>query len=100
MVAGVVHSRGDAVRAAKIYKIPQFQQYDPSSAFPLESARAFIECLPTYRDKAVYSLYAASGCRSNECLQILLEDVKIDPKDPSKNRVLLVDPKRRRNHPS
>lgn len=100
MLAGVVHSRGVATRKAKILKISPGQHYDPSNAFPLELVADYIEALPTYRDKTLYSFYAASGCRSNEGLQMLLEDIIIDPKDPLKNRVLLVNPQHRRNHPS
>lgn len=100
MLAGVVHSRGIATRKATILAISTGPRYDSTSAFPLDLAPNFIDALPTFRDKALYSLYAASGCRSIEGLQLLLEDIKIDPKDPSQNRVLLVDPKLRKNHPS
>nr|WP_314860196.1 tyrosine-type recombinase/integrase [uncultured Undibacterium sp.] len=100
MLAGVIHSRDIATRKATILHVSPGQPYDPSSAFPLEIAQKFIDALPTYRDKALYSLYAASGCRSSEGLQLLLEDIKIDTTDPSRNKVLLVDPKHRKNHPS
>lgn len=100
MLAGVVHRSGASTRKATILKVTYAEQYDPTSAFPLEFAQDFIDALPTYRDKALYSFYAASGCRSNEGLQLLLEDIKIDRNDPSQNGVLLVDPKSRKNHPS
>jgi len=100
MLAGVVHSRDIATRKETILAVSLEARYDPSSAFPLELAQDFIDALPTYRDKALYSFYAASGCRSSEGLQLLLEDIRIDLKDPSQNRVLLVDPNHRKNHPS
>lgn len=98
MLAGVISSPGGTTRRDTILKVAAAEPYDPSSAFPLELAADFIAALRTYRDKALYCFYAASGCRSNEGLQLLLEDVKIDPKDPTENKVMLVDPKRRRNH--
>lgn len=100
MLAGAVHSRGVATRRKTILHVSPGQSYSASSAFPLELAQDFIHALPTYRDKALFSFYAASGCRSNEGLQLLLEDIKIDSTDPSRNKVLLVDPKHRKNHPS
>lgn len=100
MLAGVIYAKGAALRAPQIVAVAQVPRYDASKAFPLEKAEAFIAALSTYRDKALYCLYAASGCRSNEGLQLLIEDIKISPTDPLQNRVLLIDPKRRWNHPS
>lgn len=70
-------------------------EFDGRNLFPLESFEAFIQTFTTSRDKALYSLYAASGCRSSEGLQLLWEDI-----DFKKRSVALVNFHSRTNHPS
>ena len=84
----------------KTIQTSEVLKYDSGKAFPLDLAFNFIAALTTYRDRALYALYAASGCRSNEALQLLVEDVVIDSKNPSNNKVLFIDPHRRLNHQS
>lgn len=69
--------------------------YAESRAFPYDKALEFIDALPAFRDKAFYAFLAASGCRSHEALQLLMED--IDVLDAS---VRLVDPRLRVGHAS
>lgn len=69
--------------------------YDQSRAFPYDKAIALIDALPTYRDKSLYALLAACGCRTHEALQILIEDL-----DVLEGTVKLVAPQSRLGHPS
>lgn len=52
-------------------------ELDPNRAFPLEKFRDFVDVLTSYRDKALYCLYAATGCRASEGLQLLWSDIDI-----------------------
>lgn len=69
--------------------------YTQSRAFPFDKALEFIDAMPTFRDKALYALLAASGCRTHEALQLLMEDL-----DVLEGTVLLVGPETRPGHPS
>lgn len=69
--------------------------FDMSRVFPFESIVPFIDSMLSYRDKALYSLYAASGCRSHEGLQLLWSDI-----DVTARTVSFVNPSRRWNDPS
>ncbi len=69
--------------------------YEQNRAFPYDKVIDLIRAMPTYRDKALYSLLAASGSRTHETLQLLWEDIDI-----REGSVRLVDPKRRTNHRS
>lgn len=64
--------------------------YDHSRAFPFDKVATLINNLTTYRDKALYSFCAASGCRISEALQLLWEDI-----DTKFQTVRLIDPKSR-----
>jgi len=69
--------------------------YEQNRAFPYDKVIELIDALPTYRDKALYSLLAASGCRTHEALQLLMEDI-----DVLEGTVRLVDPQTRAGHTS
>lgn len=69
--------------------------YVQSRAFPYDKALGLIDAMHTYRDKALYSLLAASGCRTHEALQLLMEDI-----DVSEGSVRLVGPGTRIGHAS
>lgn len=70
-------------------------QHEQSRAFPYDKVLELIDALPTYRDKSLYSLLAACGCRTHEALQLLMEDI-----DVLEGTVRLVDPQARTGHAS
>lgn len=69
--------------------------YENNRAFPYDKAMELIDAMPTYRDKAFYAFLAASGCRTHEALQLLVEDM-----DVLEGAVRLVDPGLRVGHAS
>lgn len=69
--------------------------YEQSRAFPYDKVIELIDAMPTYRDKTLYALLAACGCRSHEALQLLMEDI-----DVLEGTVRLVDPQTRIGHAS
>ncbi len=93
MLASVT-AQGVSERAAPLFQgiTPAF---DIKSAFPLDRFEEFVDVLPSYRDKALYCLYAASGCRAHEGLQLLWDDLDIP-----NGSVSLVSPLSRLNHSS
>lgn len=64
--------------------------YEHERAFPFDKVSDVVERLTTFRDKALYTLCAASGCRISEALQLLWDDI-----DTKAQTVRLVDPKTR-----
>lgn len=62
-----------------------------NKAFPLEHLTALIEAATSWRDKALWLLLAASGIRTSEARNLLLEDV-----NPDEQRVYVIDPSGRR----
>jgi integrase len=95
MLAGVMRGGPKVLRAAKLAVRSGATQRPFKKPFPFQHATAFIESLPTARDRAMYSLIAASGGRISECLQLLWEDV-----GRSDGSIRLVDFRRRENHSS
>jgi len=71
------------------------ENFDRNRAFPLNRFEEFVDALPSYRDKSLYCLYAASGCRSHEGLQLLWSDVDI-----INGEIKLISPFVRPNHSS
>ncbi len=69
--------------------------YEQSRAFPYDKVLEFIDAMPTFRDKTLYALLAASGCRTHEALQLLMEDI-----DVLEGSVRLVGPETRIGHAS
>ena len=69
--------------------------YEHERAFPFDRVGDVLERMTTYRDKALYSFCAASGCRISEALQLLWDDL-----DVAAQEVVLVDPKSRPHSPS
>jgi integrase len=95
VLAGVV-AHGPQLLAEAAFKLGSGSAaYDEGRAFPFEYAVPFLQSLPTWRDKAQYSLSAASGGRIHEIQQLLWKDVH-----PDSGRVELVNPARRANDPS
>jgi integrase len=95
MIAGVISGGPRLLRAAVLPTVSPQVPYEESRAFPFDSIGGFINELPTYRDKTLYALLAASGCRMHEALQLLFDDV-----DVAAGTVALRDPRLRAGHPS
>lgn len=94
MLSGVI-AGGPKLKPAHKSLVSDVVQYDKDRAFPMDLVKPFVNCLSTERDKALFSLIAACGCRSSEARQILWEDI-----DVGARTVKLIDPKRRVNHQS
>ncbi len=87
MIAGVV-SNGPQLLNACILPIAKSQSYfNTERAFPFDKIIPLVDSFSNYRDKALYMLCAASGCRIHEALQILIEDI-----DLKTRTVFLIDP--------
>lgn len=65
-------------------------------AFPIDKCRELIEMAPSARDKMLWSLLAATGCRFSEAVTMLNEDIKLET-NPMLNSIKIVDPNTRRN---
>lgn len=95
MLAGVI-SGGPKLLNQTIFPTSSHHSgYSHNRAYPFDQIPALIESMPTYRDKALYALCAASGCRISEALQLLWDDVEI-----TNRSICLIDPKSRPNHTS
>ncbi|WP_241496280.1 tyrosine-type recombinase/integrase [Pseudomonas syringae] len=64
--------------------------------FPIDKCKELIDLAPTLRDKVLWSLIAATGCRISEAQTMLSIDVEINVLNPELNQVLIVDPDTRR----
>lgn len=69
--------------------------YEHERAFPFDRVGDALNKMTTYRDKALYALCGASGCRVSEALQLLWDDV-----NTAAQTVRLIDPKSRPHSPS
>lgn len=58
-----------------------------TKAFPYDRTVELIESMTSYRNKALFALMAATGCRKSEALQLQWSDIDIE-----KREVLLIDP--------
>lgn len=90
MLAGVIAGGSKLIPNAILQTVQPQTSFDESRAFPFDQIEDFIRELPSHRDKAFYSLLAASGCRTHEGLQILFDDIDFEKRD-----LCLVDPKTR-----
>lgn len=68
---------------------------DMRKIFPLDELPELIKNMRSYRDKTIYSLYGATGCRSIEGLQLLWKDIDIE-----KREIRFIDPAVRIQDPS
>lgn len=95
MIAGVISGGPKFLRSATLPTISPQVPYRDTRAFPFDAIGDFIDALPTFRDKTLYSFLAASGCRLHEALQLLNEDIDVDS-----GTVALRSPRLRTSHPS
>lgn len=90
MLGGVI--RGGAKqkrRSGRLFQAtkrqPKFQTYSGGAQinfeFPLDKITELIDAAPTYRDKSLYALLAASGIRGSEGLQLRPEDINIEKRE-------------------
>ncbi|WP_032869068.1 site-specific integrase [Pseudomonas sp. PAMC 26793] len=66
-------------------------------AFPIDKCKALIDSAVCLRDKVLWSLVAASGCRISEALTMLMDDIEIDIEHPERNKIYIIDPGTRRD---
>lgn len=92
MLAGVIAGGTKLVPSAILPTTVSRTPFEVSRAFPYDKIEEFIGALPSHRDKALYSLFAASGCRGHEGRQVLWDDIDIE-----RRKVRLVDPATRPN---
>lgn len=96
MLAGVIAGGPKLVHCIVLESESEVESYDEHRAFPYDKVMDLINAMPTYRDKAYHAFLAASGCRTHEALQLLLNtDV-----DVVRGTVRLVDPSTRPGHQS
>jgi integrase/recombinase XerD len=95
MMAGLISGGPKFIDEAILPTSTPDLTYDHERAFPFDKVQETLQNFRTHRDKALYALCAASGCRISEALQLLWEDI-----DFSARTVRLVDPKSRPNSPS
>lgn len=69
--------------------------YEERMAFPYDKVIDLIDAMPSYLDKTLYALLAATGCRTHEALQVLMEDI-----DVVEGSIRLISPTTRLNHSS
>jgi integrase/recombinase XerD len=65
--------------------------------FPIDKCVELIKKAPSLRDKVLWSLIAATGCRISEALTMLMSDVRPNTKDHGNSSVVIVDPATRRH---
>lgn len=95
MLAGVISGGPKLLTDAVLPTVKGAAPYDEKRAFPFDAVVDLLNAMPSWRDKALYSFCAASGCRISEALQVLWADVQA-----SSGTVKLVDPARRANDAS
>lgn len=95
VLAGVISGGPKLLKEAALPNVGGAAPYDEKRAFPFDAAVPLINAMPSWRDKALYSFCAASGCRISEALQLLWADIRT-----TDGTVKLVDPARRANDAS
>lgn len=65
--------------------------------FPIDKCRELIEKAPSLRDKVLWSLISACGCRISEALTMLKSDINYSPLELDRKKVYIVDPATRRD---
>lgn len=90
MFAGVISGGPKLIEEASLPGAEGAAPYDSKRAFPFDAVSPLVDAMPSWRDKALYSLCAASGCRISEALQLLWTDISVQ-----QGTVKLVDPAHR-----
>lgn len=93
MFAGVIAGGPKFVDSVVLTDVRSSVTYDECRAFPYDKVMDLIDAMPSYLDKTLYALLAASGCRTHEALQVLMEDI-----DVVEAVIRLVDPATRLSH--
>lgn len=57
-------------------------------AFPIDKCAELIDSAPSLRDKVLWSLTAASGCRISEALNMLKDDIVFKEKELHEKKYL------------
>lgn len=93
MLAGVIYSGLSNMERVRVGILTETKSSDTSNrisvrrSFPLDRIIKLIDAAQSYRDKAIYAFLAASGCRTHECLQLTMGDIK-----PMTHEVELIAP--------
>lgn len=97
MLGSVAKYAAKGIRRPRRLRIsgPGGQEDTQNKDFPLEHLPALIEAATSWRDKALWLLLAASGIRTSEARNLLLEDVL-----PDEQKVYVRDPSGRHFVPS
>lgn len=90
MIAGVISGGPRLMQQIVLPVSAPDSTYNHAAAFPFDRFGDIVTRFTNYRDTALYSFCAASGCRISEALQLLWADV-----DTQMQRVALIDPKTR-----
>lgn len=84
--------------ASKQPEIAYMDEYGgDEKTFPIDKCVELIESTNSLRDKVLWSLLSASGCRISEALTMLKEDIDLAPRALDKKRIYVVDPSTRRD---
>jgi len=92
MLAGVIAGGPRLLEDAFLPTTAPFDSGDQDRAMPFDKIEEVLRHLTSWRDKALYALCAASGCRISEALQVLWQDIEV-----GRQKVKLVDPGLRPN---
>ncbi|WP_288367801.1 site-specific integrase [uncultured Marinobacter sp.] len=65
-----------------------FDNDSDEKTFPWDRFQELLDAAPSHRERAFWSLQAATGCRYSEALQILWQDIRLDQRE-----VKIVDPR-------
>ncbi|WP_295760604.1 tyrosine-type recombinase/integrase [Undibacterium sp.] len=95
MIAGVISGGPKLIQEMVLPVSTPDNSYSHAKAFPFDSFGDTVSKFTSYRDAALYSFCAASGCRISEAIQLLWADV-----DTQGQKVFLIDPKKRPHDPS
>lgn len=92
-LAGAIAGGPKRKKSSLARRVPPSVETIEARTFPMEKVALLIQQCSTYRDRALFSLYAASGCRQSEGLQLLIEDI-----DLRNRKVFLIPPESRKNY--
>lgn len=95
MLGSVAKFAANGMKRPRGLRGPSAGQTDTQNKdFPLEHLQALVGAATSWRDKALWLLLAASGIRTSEARNLLLEDIL-----PDQQKVYVIDPSDRRFRP-